>query len=377
MRRLLAVLTLALVVGSSRAEHITTMPPLRSPSPYYDPGCQNCPTPYMPPYAPPTMPQPPVQPMPGTPSTTPTQPTPTTPQPAPQAPAQTPDTSSFSPITSAALGDAFASLTAPGYLDPAAPANVLRLRYDSEYHINRPDRAEFFYAKCGCFPGAPGVPLMESGISAQELQAYIEYAPTCRWSVFFETPYRIINPEVNANANGIGDVRFGGKLALFRDDDQILSLQVKGYAPTGDARLGLGTDHYTVEPSFLYWGRLTEKIQIYGQAGIWCPFARTEFAGEVLEYGAGISYTLLDNGCWRLCPIFEALGWTVLSGQEFTGIDDPANTVFDAAGTTIVNLKLGARLENNQHSIYVGYGRAVTNEFWYRDILRVEYRLKY
>ena len=49
---------------------------------------------------------------------------------------------------------ASAAMTAPGYLDPAAPANVFRLRFDSEYHIDRPDRAEFFYAKSGLLSAA-------------------------------------------------------------------------------------------------------------------------------------------------------------------------------------------------------------------------------
>ena len=49
---------------------------------------------------------------------------------------------------------------------------------------------------------------MESSINSQELQAYLEYAPSCRWSVFVEMPYRIINPQANDNANGIGDIRF-------------------------------------------------------------------------------------------------------------------------------------------------------------------------
>ena len=71
------------------------------------------------------------------------------------------------------------------------------------------------------------------------------------------------------------------------------------------------------------------------------------------------------------------LGWTVLSGKEFTGLDDPAGQTIDAAGITIVNVKLGVRYETDRQSVYVGYGRAVTDAVWYRDIVRVEYRLKY
>ena len=34
-----------------------------------------------------------------------------------------------------------------GYIDTAIPGNVFRLRFDTAYNNNRPNRAEFFYAK--------------------------------------------------------------------------------------------------------------------------------------------------------------------------------------------------------------------------------------
>src|SRR5207248_1606921 len=42
----------------------------------------------------------------------------------------------------------------PNYIDAAIPANRFLLRFDAIYDYNRPDRAEFFYPKCGCF-GTP------------------------------------------------------------------------------------------------------------------------------------------------------------------------------------------------------------------------------
>ena len=53
-----------------------------------------------------------------------------------------------------------------GYIDNAVPVTMFRLRYESAYGNNRPDRAEFFYAKCGCFktPDAKGPPLPETNV---------------------------------------------------------------------------------------------------------------------------------------------------------------------------------------------------------------------
>ena len=46
-----------------------------------------------------------------------------------------------------------------------------------------------------------------------------------------------------------------------------------------------------------------------------------------------------------------------------------------ASGTTIVNVKLGARLGfGSAQSVYVGYGEALTKDVWYERTVRVEYR---
>jgi Putative MetA-pathway of phenol degradation len=307
--------------------------------------------------------------------------------PMPQSPAQTaptsptpaaPETQSpFQPITSAALGDSFVAMTAPGYLDPAAPMTVFRLRYDSERDINRPDRAEFFYAKNGLL-GGRGVDELQSTLDTQQLMAYLEVAPVDTFSFFAEIPYRRIKEAADSDIDkGISDISFGTKAALIRESDRVLSLQMKAYAPTGEASLGLGNGHWTIEPSLLAWRKLGERTQIYAQFGDWIPVTDSDFAGNVLEYGVGASYTLIDRGCFRVCPIVEMLGWTVLSGKEFTGLETPIPMVVDSAGTTIVNGKIGVRFETEHQSIYVGYGHALTPDFWYRDILRVEYRFRF
>ena len=46
-------------------------------------------------------------------------------------------------------------MAAPGYVDFAVPITQFRLRFDAAYDDNRPDRAEFFYGKCGCFAMLP------------------------------------------------------------------------------------------------------------------------------------------------------------------------------------------------------------------------------
>ncbi len=287
------------------------------------------------------------------------------------------------PVTTAALGDTMASF-GPGYLDNPVPFSHFRLRFDSAYDGNRPDRAEFFYAKCGCFGGnAKGPPLAETSVDYQDLTGYLEYAPREWFSAFVEVPWRFLNPDINANTHGVGDMNTGFKVALFRNEKSILTFQGRVYILTGDSERGLGTNHVSLEPSLLYAANLTDRLVLFGQFGDWIPIGGTDFAGNILRYGAGLSYTALATGRFNVAPVVEVLGWTVLNGQELAF---PENQTFNARGDTIVNGKFGvrfgfgdcrnSRLLNNS-DIYIGYGRALTGEVWYKDILRVEYRLRF
>ena len=92
------------------------------------------------------------------------------------------------------------------------------MRFDANYDDTSPDKAEFFYAKCGCFANSrkrrgshclthgPAVQNTRSGSSGvsqfsgqpslnyQEVATYLEYAPTLRFSGFIELPARFIQP---------------------------------------------------------------------------------------------------------------------------------------------------------------------------------------
>jgi hypothetical protein len=317
------------------------------------------------------------QPVPGQPPQ-PYQPQPSQPQPSPQAqPSAQPQQPEALPQEQAAAagGETFAAAFANGgYIDPAIPRTMFRLRFEAGYRDNRPDRAEFFYAKCGCLPGGRGPTLPETSIDYQEVYAYGEYALGDRFSVFLEVPWRFLNPEVNDNANGFSDLMAGFKFALIADPCQFLTFQFKAYAPTGDSNDGLGTGHTSLEPGLLYYRRLGERLTLEAELRDWIPVGGTDFAGNVLRYGVGLGYDVWRSGHRRLTPIVELVGWTVLSGKE-SNMNVPGS-IADASGDTIVNAKVGVRYYFGERSdVYVGYGRALTGEVWYKDIIRAEYRL--
>jgi hypothetical protein len=337
----------------------------------------------------------------------------------------------------AAGGGSSVAMAAPGgYLDNPIPISTFRLRFDAVWGVNHPDRAEYIYGAWqelgfhphgiqghGVFfdPRAIGPDLLARRVTYQVPEAYFEFAPLPRFSAFVQVPYRIIqfhdllednpesetktNPAAAPNAgskffpepgpensapkttgfNGISDMQFGFKYAVLASPTQFLTTQLRLYSPSGDPGLGLGTGHWSLEPSLLYFKRWN-RLVLQGQLTDWIPIDGGE-AGNIIQYGAGLGYAVYQRGNIAIMPITEFLGWTVLNGYEATfgtisatappGLELPVtHGVLEAGGNTIVNGKWGIRaFFGNGSSLFVGYGRALTGTHWYTDDFRVEYRL--
>jgi hypothetical protein len=318
----------------------------------------------------------------------------------------------FGGTQSAALGGAGAAVAynqqiggLGGYIDSAVPRSNIRLRYDDAYDMNRPDRAEYFYPQCGCwffkslksFPtrqqftaGRAFGPAQPNGKinNYQEYSTYVEYAPLAHFSVFAEVPVRYIDPQANRQAVGFGDMNLGFKYAFIAQPDSFYTFQFRTYVPTGAGELGLGTNHPSLEPGLLAFQRLSERFYFVGEFLDWIPihgsnsvtFPNKLFAGNILNYGLGVFYNMVLTDNFRIAPISEFVGWTCLGGYETT-----AAGAQSASGNTIVNTKIGVRFGlgdynrpgggsqlNDRASLYVGYARALTGDFWYKDMLRVE-----
>lgn len=282
-----------------------------------------------------------------------------------------------------------------GYIDNAVPATQFRLRFDAAFDNPVPDRAEFFYGEDG--PGGLGA---ETGVDYQDISAYFELALKDPFSIFVELGPRFIDPEQNFNTGGLADLNTGFKLALCSDCHQVLSFQFRIYAPSGDADSGLGTGHLSYEPGLLYFRRLSDRMVLEGEFRSWIPVKITEFngedfAGDILRYGLGLGYDLYqsfpcrDCSCdcgqcsqcaacattgSRLTSVVEVVGWSVLDGLGSFSDDGINRERRSVAGDTIVNIKLGLRWTSGDHSMYVGYGRGLSGDVWYDDIVRLEYR---
>ncbi|QJX00846.1 hypothetical protein [Frigoriglobus tundricola] len=271
-----------------------------------------------------------------------------------------------------------------GYIDSSVPVDVVRFRFDAAFNNVVPSRGEFFYARSPSLPTDKA----ETKVDYQEFSVYAEKTVTDRFSLFVEAPYRFINPTVDQNANGLGDMNAGFKWAFYRDDDHLLSFQLRTYAPTGNGNLGLGTSHPSLEPALLGYSRITDRLRTEGELRLFVPITQTpgvpgavsggssDFASTVFRFGLGLGYDAYQSGRFVISPVAELVGWVFLNGQKTVNPFGNAGADVSAAGDTVVNLKLGTRFKVRDFGdLYVGYGRCLTTQSMYRDIFRAEFRL--
>jgi hypothetical protein len=294
-----------------------------------------------------------------------------------------------------------------GYIDDAVVASHLRVRFDAAYGGERPDRAEFFYAKCGCYkglataipaaydPDAPGPgPAILTDYDFRQVYLEGEYAFTPRVSGYVELPFRWLSPQgfltgtgTFASTSGLSDIRAGVKVAVSSTADHTVTAALRAEFPSGDAAKGLGNDHGTLVPELLYYQSVSDRVAIESQIGYWRPLSGSagvptaggdEFWGSVFFYGIGPSVEVYRSPTFRFAPVVELVGWHVLGGfqTEIPGTAEGVAVPVD--GLDIVNLKLGARaVFQDRTSLYVGYGRALTDTSWYDDIVRIEVRYQF
>jgi hypothetical protein len=290
-----------------------------------------------------------------------------------------------------------------GYVEDATIRSQVRLRLDAASGTRSPDRAEFFYAKCGCYqvfepplrdleaPG-PGPGALYS-LSYLQFLLQADYAVAERVGLFAEVGIRSVSPdkfvELGPSAapfdgqTGLGDMKVGAKVALLLDEDQALTLQVRAGIPTGDPAKGLGNNNASIEPMLLFSTQVGPRWGIESQVGYYHPLGGSDpvpgtsadrFSGSILYYGLGPSFDAWENDRFRLSPVFEVVGWHVLGGNQTSCRNSVCAS--EDADSNIVNAKLGARLAaGDRHSFYLGYGVALTSASWYRSVVRAEYRV--
>ena len=297
------------------------------------------------------------------------------------------------------IGMFAASDNVGGYIDSAIPMTQVRMRYDIAWNADS-DRAEYLYGAWSLFGGPTGLAVQR--LDFHQVGTYVEWAFNPRFSGFVDLPVRFNRvtempgapvDEGDPRTGGLADMNAGFKYALVANPDCMLTFQLRVIAPTGQAVHALGTGHAAIEPALLFQARPAQRWTVFGELRDWIglggtvvpaddqlpqldPFVGRRFTGNVLQYGLGAGYDLhrsRDHSCResRLTGVVEFVGWTLLNGLES---DLAQMQIRDATGDTIVNGKYGLRYTHGVHSIYAGYGHAITDRAWYQDMLRLEYR---
>ncbi len=298
-----------------------------------------------------------------------------------------------------------------GYIESAFIQSLARFRFDAGFGDRNIDLANYFYGG--------GLTNTVAKLNFQEYRFKGEYAFARRLSAFVDIPIRRISPTVsylcvpdctaqsqlqtvvptaNQAFTGLSDVRAGFKVGLLDRPRTHLTFQLSTSFPTGNTAHGLGTGLNTIEPFILYAQRMSSRLNVFGEIGDTHPIGGAQsfvfnplrsptqqnFAADVVNYGIGASYGLLQQSRVRFTPVLELVGWKVTgglttivaagpTGQPVAYVVPPGSA--PAFGSDIVNLKAGWRTSWGEHnSIYAGVGLQLSHAGWYRELLRIEYR---
>lgn len=265
---------------------------------------------------------------------------------------------------------------APFEIDVSQPQNNIRLRWDATYDLTFPDRSEYFWAKAGGRGPAP-----ERAVDFQEFRFLREIGGDT-FSVATEIPIRMVNPEINDNTAGVGDMNVASKVVLLDGRDWQITQITRTTFPIASSRKGLGTGHTSIEPGLLFGYRWNELTHFHSELKMSFPLGGDlMFSGPVLRYGLGFSHLYYENDEFALIQTIEFVNIWMLDGQKTlppVGLLPPG--VRDVNSEGIFNLMPGMRLvwdtggDLGLIEFGLSGGVGVGSDGWYDGMLRFDTR---
>lgn len=276
---------------------------------------------------------------------------------------------------------------APFEINSASATNLLRVRIASIKNIDRPDRSEYVWSRIK----QKGPSEFETGVDYQELRVYRETMLGSS-AAFIEFPLRMVQPDVNPNSTGFGDMRTGVKSVLLEGEDffyfpthnnpddkfrlgTIFNTHVS-FSPILGQR-GLSTGHLSLEPGVLFAYEPSPKTIFHGEMTYWMPTTGTpKFSGQVLKYAIGVSHVLAstpldsqDCRVFAIIPTLEIVARNFLDGEETL----PDGSTASAAEDAIIDMHAGFRFVLSE-TVEMGFSASwnVSNEAIYENVYRVE-----
>lgn len=251
------------------------------------------------------------------------------------------------------------------------PFNNIRLRSDFQYGWHFPNRAEYLWAGPSKGPKIP-----ETLLDLQEYSVLME-AGNETLSVGTELPLIMLNPSLNPNTSGFGDMSVTTKLVLLNGRSIQLTQLTKIHMPTGQPSSGRGNGHVSMEPGLIARHTWDDRTMFHGMVTLLFPIGGDpNFSGEVLNYSFGFARVWYDSDQFAIIPTLESVNWAVLSGAK--GIEQ--NKI---SGDYISNLHPGIRFVFDRggdlglFEAGLGTGFSLTNNHFYESLIRFDLRWSY
>ena len=267
----------------------------------------------------------------------------------------------------------------------------MRLRWDSDFSIQRPDRAEFFIPRENVNNnGGKGPRGIARTIDIEELSLYTETA-TGAFGFFVEVPYREVDFDTSGISNpipegsGFSDLNIGTKSLLLDCELLQIAFQFKTFIPTGDLTKGLGTGHVSLEPALLFALKLTPDMYLQAETAYWIPIGGDNlYQGNIFHCHFSFNHAL-----WKPMHDVQLIGtvemneWTVLGGN-FTNPDflitagGRTGPVPVSASTSMFSIGPGLRLfVCDKIDVGVGSAFSLTGDHWAEELVRGEFRWRF
>jgi hypothetical protein len=239
-------------------------------------------------------------------------------------------------------------------VDHSQPISNNRLRVDLAYGLPLPDRSEFFWSRIG----STGPKYAERSVDYQDFRFQMEFAQGGLFSVFTELPLRVLDPEINGNTAGFGDMVVGNRAVMIDGKYWQVTQVLRTHINTGDFQRGLGTGHVSLEPGLVLRYRWNCTTYLHGELKYLTPLGGDPTAaGDVLRYGLSVATVAYETDTFAVLPSLELVGHTFLDGLKTlpptvppfaagpTGGTDPfIGRVVDVDGEDFLSIHSGVRL---------------------------------
>ena len=263
---------------------------------------------------------------------------------------------------------------APFEIDITQPQGNFTWRTDAAYNLGFPNRSEYFWS----LPGRG--PALERGVDYVDHRFRMELGGGA-FSLATEIPIRQLNPEINENTNGVGDIQLVQKTLLMDGGRWQMTQLLRTVFNNGNARKGLGTGHVSMEPGMLFRWKYNDLTYYHGELKMTFPIAGDPMgASPILKWGVGLSTIYYETDTIAYMPTLEFTNIWFLDGLRTTY---PEGIPIDIEADGVLLLAPGMRMVCDTGGdlglIELGASMPVQlgDNGWYNYLFRFDLRFVY